>query len=211
MPVVLLNQPCRQPDFPFVRSGLWRIFRIALQDSRFAFHSSCIASYAQVQRWRHSRTGVIFCICIHLFEMGQNFLLNPCVSQFFFWFVPLAWKETCSDTLELGLDQELCFQKDGPLWIAEWSPPTITLFSGTFKFGPDLAGCPGSSYWVVVFVWIRFLKRRCRGSLCPKFVCPFFDLPISLIFSIKSSRNKLYNKFLHVEISPHWLISSGSI
>ena len=53
-------QPCRQPNFPFARSGLWQIFRIALRDSRFAFHSSCIATYAEVQIWRHSRTGVIF-------------------------------------------------------------------------------------------------------------------------------------------------------
>ena len=53
-------QPCRQPDFPFARSGLWRIFWIALQDSRFAFHSSRIVTYAEVQKWRHSRTGVFF-------------------------------------------------------------------------------------------------------------------------------------------------------
>ena len=43
-------QPCRQPDFPFARSGLWQIFRIALQYSWFAFHASRIVTYAQVQR-----------------------------------------------------------------------------------------------------------------------------------------------------------------
>ena len=53
-------QPYRQPDFPFARSELWRIFRIALQDPRFAFHSSRIVTYAQVQKWRHSRSGVFF-------------------------------------------------------------------------------------------------------------------------------------------------------
>ena len=36
------TQPCRKPDFPFARSVLWRMFRIALQDSWFAFHSSRI-------------------------------------------------------------------------------------------------------------------------------------------------------------------------
>ena len=59
MLVALLTLPAVSPTgFPFACSGLWRIFRIALQDSRFAFHTSRIATYAQVQRWRHSRTGV---------------------------------------------------------------------------------------------------------------------------------------------------------
>ena len=39
MPVALLT-------VPFARSGLWRIFRIALEDSRFGFHSSLIVIYA---------------------------------------------------------------------------------------------------------------------------------------------------------------------
>ena len=51
---------CRQPDFPFARFGLWRIFWNAIQDSRFAFHSSRIVNYAQVQRCRHSLTGVFY-------------------------------------------------------------------------------------------------------------------------------------------------------
>ena len=48
----------------FARSGLWRIFRIALQDSRFAFHSARIVTYAQVQRWRQSHMGVFLPIVL---------------------------------------------------------------------------------------------------------------------------------------------------
>ena len=67
-------QPCRQPDFPFARSGLWRFFRIALQDSRFAFHSSLIVTYAEVQIWRHSRTGVF---SESVFRMGVEIVFVP--------------------------------------------------------------------------------------------------------------------------------------
>ena len=39
----------RRPAFPFALSGPWRIFRIGLQDFRFAFHSTRIVAYAHMQ------------------------------------------------------------------------------------------------------------------------------------------------------------------
>ena len=48
MPVALLTLPDVSPTaFPFARSELWRIFRIALQDSMFTFHSSRIVTCAK--------------------------------------------------------------------------------------------------------------------------------------------------------------------
>ena len=61
MPVALLTLPAVSPTGFAARSGLWRIFRIALHDSRFASHFSRIVTCAQVQRWRHSPTGVFSC------------------------------------------------------------------------------------------------------------------------------------------------------
>ena len=84
MPVALPTLPAVSPTgFPFACSGLWRICRIALQDSRFAFHSSRIVTYAQVQRWRHSRTGVFFmnqsvnCCLYGVFEPQCSFQVIP--------------------------------------------------------------------------------------------------------------------------------------
>ena len=78
MPVALLTLPAVSPTgFLFACSGLWRIFRIALQDSGFAFHSSCIVTYAQVQRWRHSRTGVFFLLNSSCIPTGRGFSVFP--------------------------------------------------------------------------------------------------------------------------------------
>ena len=83
-------QPCRQPDFPFAHSGLWRIFRIVLQDSRFAFHSSHIVTYAQVQRWRHSRMGVFFSLHIGLWPGCVPLCWQVSVSGWFYFRVSIS-------------------------------------------------------------------------------------------------------------------------
>ena len=53
----------------------WRIFRISLQYSRYAFHSSRIVTYAQVQRWRHFRTGVFYLVIISTCLPGEDALV----------------------------------------------------------------------------------------------------------------------------------------
>ena len=75
MSVTLLTLPALPPTGFSVRS-LWALADSSdpFQDSRFAFHSSRIVTYVQVQRWRHSRTGVFFKVTIYMNVSSANCL-----------------------------------------------------------------------------------------------------------------------------------------